>query len=56
MIPVNTAPEPQVKKDAAEEQPVISFTRVIESTPSAASFSGWGPKVVSMSGMIARFN
>jgi hypothetical protein len=39
-----------------EQQPVLSFTRLIESTPSAASFGGWGPKVVGMSSLINRWN
>jgi hypothetical protein len=53
---VKPAQEPQVNVAAEEEQPVLSFTRLIESAPSVASFGGWGPKVAGMSGMITRFN
>lgn len=54
---MNTAPEPHVKTAVAEEeQPVLSFTRLIESTPSTAAFGGWGPKVIGLTGTLTRWN
>jgi hypothetical protein len=38
-----------------EQQPVNSFTRVIEVAPSGAAFGGWGPKVVGL-GSLNRWN
>ncbi len=39
-----------------EQQPVNSFTRVIEVAPSGAAFGGWGPKVVGPLSMLTRWN
>lgn len=38
----NTVKLPQ-KKVLSQEQPVISFTRVIEVAPRLSGFTGWGP-------------
>lgn len=38
-----------------EQQPVNSFTHVIEVAPSGATFGGWGPKVVGL-GSLNRWN
>jgi hypothetical protein len=39
-----------------EQQPVNSFTRMIEVAPSGASFSGWGPKVIGITSSLTRWN
>ncbi|HET9030565.1 MAG TPA: hypothetical protein VFN49_10325 [Candidatus Aquilonibacter sp.] len=39
-----------------EQQPVNSFTRMIEVAPSGASFGGWGPKVIGLTSSLTRWN
>ena len=39
-----------------EQQPVNSFTHVIEVAPSSAAFGGWGPKVIGPSFSLTRWN
>ncbi|MBV8637674.1 MAG: hypothetical protein JO322_06275 [Candidatus Eremiobacteraeota bacterium] len=39
-----------------DEQPVNSFTRMIEAAPSTASFGGWGPKVIGLTSSLTRWN
>lgn len=53
---VNTVTAQPGQVNAEEEQPIISFTQVIGMTPSAASFAGWGPKVVGTTGLLTRWN
>ena len=50
-------PSEQSKMNVAQEeqQPVNSFTHVIEVAPSGATFGGWGPKVVGL-GSLNRWN
>ena len=48
----------QAENNVADEQnePVMSFTRVIEVAPSGMSFSGWGPKVLGISTSLTHWN
>jgi hypothetical protein len=39
-----------------QEEPTISFTRMIEVAPNGTSFSGWGPKIVGMTSILNRWN
>ncbi len=47
--------QPTINVAEEEQQPVNSFTHVIEVAPSVASFGGWGPKIVGL-GSLNRWN
>lgn len=53
---MKTPSEPTTNVAQEEERPVNSFTRMIEVAPSAASFGGWGPKVIGLSSNLTRWN
>ncbi|HVA28035.1 MAG TPA: hypothetical protein VNF68_07630 [Candidatus Baltobacteraceae bacterium] len=52
---MNTPSKPNVQAED-EQEPVVSFTHLIEVAPSSASFGGWGPKVVGFSSGLIRWN
>jgi hypothetical protein len=45
-----------LKVPATPQQPVNTFTHVIEVAPSSLRFGGWGPKVLGPSGILTRWN
>lgn len=54
--PVKTPSETTTNVAQEEQQPVNSFTRMIEVAPSGASFGGWGPKVIGLTSSLTRWN
>jgi hypothetical protein len=53
---VKTPSETNTNVAQEEQQPVNSFTHVIEVAPSGASFGGWGPKVIGLNSSLTRWN
>jgi hypothetical protein len=54
--PVKTPSETTTNVATEEQEPVNSFTHMIEVAPSGASFGGWGPKVIGLTATLSRFN